>query len=80
MGIFRAIGIIIAAVLLAIPFTFVAAIASVPLLRDIEARWDIEVVGHSGPADWVIWMIWLVISAALAATIWRLGTTRKTAE
>lgn len=70
----------ILAILLAIPPTFFAAIASVPLLRDVEERWSIEAIGHSGPADWVIWTIWLVISALIAGTIWLLHRKRETTE
>ena len=76
MTVLKTLGIIVAAIVLAIPVSFFIAIGSLPLLRDAEKRWNIEVIGHSGPADWVLWTIWIVISVAFAVTIWLLMTKR----
>ncbi|MDH3741155.1 MAG: hypothetical protein OER56_06100 [Hyphomicrobiales bacterium] len=76
MAVLKTLGIIVSGIILAIPISFFVAIASLPLLRDAEKRWDIEVIGHSGPADWVLWTIWIVISAMIAATIWLLMRKR----
>ena len=68
--ILKSIGILAVAVGLAIPFSILAAIAAVPLMRWAEETWRIEVIGHSGPADWLLAAIWMVISAGIAITIW----------
>lgn len=75
MAILKALGTIVAAIVLAFPITFVTGFASAPLLRDAEKSWGIELIGHSGPADWLLWTIWIVISTAIATSIWLL--TRK---
>lgn len=77
MAVLKILGLIVAAVVLAIPPAFFVAIASVPLLRFLEPRWGIEMIGHSGPADWVLWTIWIVISAAIAATLWLLWAKKR---
>jgi uncharacterized protein YybS (DUF2232 family) len=53
-----------------VPFAIMAAVASAPLLRKAEAAFGIELIGHSGPADWVLAVFWLVISTGIAFTIW----------
>jgi hypothetical protein len=54
---------------LAIPFTFAALIALIPALRRLEPAFGIEMIGHSGPADWVIFVVWAVISFLITATL-----------
>ena len=54
-------------VLLGVPVTFFATIALLPLWSVIERRYGIESVGHSGPADWCFWTVFvLYLIAALA--------------
>ena len=65
----RAILIFLAGQAVAIPFAFVLLIASMPVLRALEASTGIEMVGHSGPASWIIYSIWAVISAIITATL-----------
>jgi hypothetical protein len=37
-------------------FTFIAAILCTPLLWRLEPVLGIELAGHSGPSDWVLWL------------------------
>ena len=54
-------------VLLGVPVTFFTTIALLPLWSTIERRYGIESVGHSGPADWCFWTVFvLYLGVALA--------------
>jgi hypothetical protein len=47
-----------------VPAGGVVTLALLPLWRAVEARWGIESVGHSGPADWcfeLVYVVWLVL-------------------
>jgi len=46
--------------LLGVPVTFFATIALLPLWSEIERRYGIESVGHSGPADWCFWVVFVI--------------------
>ena len=46
--------------LLCVPVTFFATIALLPLWSEIERRYGIESVGHSGPADWCFWVVFVI--------------------
>ena len=67
--ILKLLGITLLSVVLAIPLTILVVLNSGSVLRGIERRWEIEVIGHSGPADWVILVIWLMLSLTIAGTI-----------
>jgi hypothetical protein len=47
----------------ALPVTLALAVFTIPLLNWLERATGIELVGHSGPSEWVLW-IYLVLSAA----------------
>jgi len=55
--------ILIAAALLivCVPAAFVVTLLLLPLWGMIEARFGIEAVGHSGPADWCFWLVYAVL-------------------
>ena len=50
-------------VLLGVPVTFFTTVALLPLWSAIERRYGIESVGHSGPADWCFWMVFVIYLA-----------------
>ena len=53
--------------LLGVPVTFFATIALLPLWSMIERRYGVESVGHSGPADWCFWVVFVIyLGVALA--------------
>jgi hypothetical protein len=45
---------IVIAVFLALPLTVVLAVVFTPLLWRLEPVLNIELAGHSGPADWIL--------------------------
>jgi hypothetical protein len=49
--------------LVGVPVTFFATIALLPLWSVIERRYGIESVGHSGPADWCFWTVFVIYLA-----------------
>jgi 4-amino-4-deoxy-L-arabinose transferase-like glycosyltransferase len=56
-------------VVLGVPVTFFLTIALLPLWGAIERRFGIESVGHSGPAGWCFWAVFLLyLGGALAVT------------
>lgn len=57
--------------LVGVPVTFFATFALLPLWSAIESRYGIESVGHSGPADWCFWTVFVIYLAA-AWVFWRL--------
>jgi hypothetical protein len=59
---------IVAIVLIGVPFTFAATFALLPLWSMIERWYGIESVGHSGPSDWCFWVVFGVY-LFLAATV-----------
>lgn len=63
----RLVGNALLCALLAIPATLLA----LPLWSWIEARWGIEAVGHSGPAEWCYVAAWLVLLAGASTLPWR---------
>jgi hypothetical protein len=61
--------------LLALPVALVVTILLLPLWRWIEAKYGIESIGHSGPADWCFEAVYgLVLLAGFA--LWRWFPTR----
>jgi MYXO-CTERM domain-containing protein len=52
-----------------LPLAAVTTLLALPLWRWLEARFGIEAVGHSGPADWcyeVVYALWVVGLGAIA--------------
>ena len=56
---------------LAIPAAIVTTVLLMPLFSWMEARFGIEAVGHSGPAEWCYVSVYVTLLAALT-----LGTQR----
>jgi TRAP-type mannitol/chloroaromatic compound transport system permease small subunit len=51
------------AVGVSIPFSWIVAILLTPVLWRLEPVLNMELAGHSGPADWVFWVIWAIVAA-----------------
>jgi hypothetical protein len=49
----RYVGLLAAAAVISFPIAFIGTIMMNPLLGRLEARYGIELTGHSGPADWI---------------------------
>lgn len=61
--IWRTLAVIGLVALVGVPVTFFATIALLPLWSAIESRYGIESVGHSGPADWCFWTVFVIYLA-----------------
>jgi hypothetical protein len=72
---FRAVAFAVGLMAVAMPIAIVLTLLLLPLWRWIEATWQIESVGHSGPADWCFVAVYVVCVAALAA-LWRTARRR----
>jgi len=53
------------AVVVGLPVGWLCAMLLTPLLWRLEPVLHMELAGHSGPADWVLYTVWLVISLGL---------------
>lgn len=56
---------------LAVPAAIVTTLVLMPLFSWMEARFGVEAVGHSGPAEWCYVSVYVTLLAALT-----LGTQR----
>lgn len=65
----KGVGIALAIVILTAPLALFIGLISVPLLRWLEMHYPIEVIGHSGPADWVFIAIYVVL-IIVAGILW----------
>ena len=52
-----------------LPLAIVTGILTAPLWNAFEARTGIESYGHSGPADWVYELLWVLWAAALFGAV-----------
>jgi hypothetical protein len=59
--------VVLAILLISMPPAFMVTLALTPLWSYIEARYGIESVGHSGPADWCFELTYVVVVLAVAA-------------
>jgi hypothetical protein len=50
---FRLLGLLVVSGVVSFPIAFITAIMMSPWLGRLEARYGIELVGHSGPSDWI---------------------------
>ena len=54
---------VLIAVLVSFPSSWIVAMLLTPVLWRLEPLLNMELAGHSGPADWVFWVIWAIIAA-----------------
>jgi hypothetical protein len=50
---------------ISVPLAWFAGMMLTPLLWRLEPILHLELAGHSGPSDWVLYVIWAVMAAAL---------------
>ena len=62
----------VAAVLVGLPAGWVVAMMLTPLLWRLEPVLKIELAGHSGPSDWIFYVVWAVTIPSLFFAIRRL--------
>ena len=61
------------------PLAFTSTILMNPLLGRLEAKYGVELTGHSGPADWIFEMVFAVITIAVFAVLLLLTRRHSTA-
>lgn len=49
----RYVGLLAVAAVISFPISFIGTFMMNPLLNRLEAKYGIELTGHSGPADWI---------------------------
>ena len=52
-----------------IPVTVIVGAVLTPALSKLEAKSGLELAGHSGPADWVLWSLWALLTASITAAV-----------
>ena len=53
------------ALVVGMPAGAILTMAMTPLLWDLEKPLQMELAGHSGPSDWVFYVVWAVVIPAL---------------
>jgi len=53
------------AVVVGFPLGWIAAMMMTPVLWRLEGIFHVELAGHSGPSDWVFYLVWAVIVPGL---------------
>ena len=53
-----------------LPVAFAVTILLLPAWGWIETRYGIEAVGHSGPADWCFWLVYVLLATTGVAVLW----------
>ncbi len=52
---------LVLAVLIGLPLGWIIAMMLTPVLWKLEPVLHMELAGHSGPSDWVFYVVWLVL-------------------
>ena len=74
-GIWHRAGTIVGIVALSLPVTFFLTMVLTPVWSEIERRWGIESVGHSGPAGWCFLAVFACV-VTLSLTVYAVRTRR----
>ena len=61
---------VLGVLVLSVPLAFVGTFLLLPLWRWIEATYQIESVGHSGPADWCFELIYTLLVILCLGALW----------
>ncbi len=60
------------AVLIGLPLGWIVAMMMTPLLWKLEPVLHMELAGHSGPSDWIFYVVWAVVVPLLFVLFRRL--------
>jgi len=58
------------AVLIGVPGGWVIAMLLTPALWRLEPIVHMELAGHSGPSDWIFYLVWLILIPLLFGILW----------
>ena len=77
----RSIVAIVLAVVIGLPFGWIASMMLTPILWKLEPILHMELAGHSGPSDWIFYVVWLILIPSLFGTFrWLLRKRPATTE
>jgi hypothetical protein len=62
---FRLLGLALVSAIVSVPLAFTSTILMNPLLGRLEAKYGVELTGHSGPADWIFALVFAVTTVAV---------------
>ena len=61
---------LVLALVIGLPGGWITAMLLTPVLWRLEPVLHMELAGHSGPSDWVFYLVWLVLVPALFVLFW----------
>jgi ABC-type antimicrobial peptide transport system permease subunit len=67
VGVKRTVLAAVLAIVVGLPAGWLGAMLLTPTLWRLEPILHMELAGHSGPADWVFYVVWVVVIPALFA-------------
>ena len=56
---------IILAIVVGLPMGWIISMALTPVLWQLEPVLHMELAGHSGPSDWIFYVVWAIVVPAL---------------
>jgi ABC-type antimicrobial peptide transport system permease subunit len=65
--------------LIGLPLGWIVAMFSTPLLWRLEPILHMELAGHSGPSDWIFYLVWAMVVPTLFAVVFRSLRARRRA-
>ena len=57
----------------ALPVSYIVTVFTFPFWRWLDTATGIESFGHSGPADWCFWLVYVLLLLGIAFFAWWLG-------
>lgn len=71
---------LVLALVIGLPCGWITAMLLTPVLWRLEPVLHMELAGHSGPSDWVFYVVWLVLVPSLFALFWWMMAERTSAR
>lgn len=68
---------LVLALAIGLPGGWILAMLLTPVLWRLEPVLHMELAGHSGPSDWVFYVVWLVLIPLLFALFWWLFRAKR---
>jgi hypothetical protein len=59
------------AVAVGLPAGWILAFMATPILWQLEPVLKMELAGHSGPSDWVFYVVWAIVIPVLFFVFWK---------
>lgn len=68
------------ALVIGLPVGWILSMMLTPLLWDLEPILHMELAGHSGPSDWIFYMVWAIVIPSLFLLFRWLGASISRAQ